>query len=44
MQYWILKVWDGYSHRKTEMFGTYNQIANICRQYPPAYIWTIEPK
>jgi hypothetical protein len=41
--WWIVKVWDGYQNRSREMFGTYDYLANMCRSYPPSYIWSIEP-
>jgi hypothetical protein len=40
---YIVKVWDGYSNRSSEMFGTYDYLANMCSRYPAGYIWSIEP-
>jgi|688.fasta_scaffold102917_3 hypothetical protein len=40
---YIVKVWDGYTNSSFERIATYDYLANVCRAYPPSYIWSIEP-
>ncbi len=44
MGWWVIKVFNGYSNQSFERYGTYDYVANICVNYPPSYIWSIEPR
>ncbi len=42
-KWWVIKVWDGYCTRSIKKYASYDYLANMCRGYPPSYIWSIEP-
>ena len=44
MSWYTVKVWDGYRNRSRDMLSTYDCLYNMCSNYPPSYIWTIEPR
>ena len=44
MAWYTVKVYNGFFNTSSDMFGTYEQLACMCRSYPPSFIWTIELK
>jgi hypothetical protein len=42
-EWWVIKVWDGYTNQEIKKYASYDYLANMCSRYPASYIWSIEP-